>query len=92
MATTTTTTTTESHHDALHDYRASNGNSQTTQTDHLDAPHADGHPRHNDDFVDNLEHMNLGYGEDRNEKSDLEIHAPGNPNVHEHVWHFRRAQ
>lgn len=76
---------TESHHDALNDYRHSNGNSQTTQTEALDATHTDGHVKHHDDFVEAYEHMDVGYGEDRNEKADREIHAPGNPNVHEHM-------
>lgn len=83
--------TTESHSDALKEYRTSNGNSQTTQTtqtDHPDTTHVDERPRRHDDFVEAFEHMNVGYGEDRNEKSDREIHAPGNPNVHEHVCFF----
>ena len=90
MASTTTTTTTATHNDALNDYRTTNGNSQTTQTDHAaTTTHPDGHAKPNDDFIERFEHMNVGYGEDRNEKSDREIHAPGNPNVHEHVWVFR---
>ena len=81
----------ESHAEALHEYRHSNGNSQTTQTtqtealDEMQTEEHHHHNKHHSDFLQAYEHMPVGYGEDRNEKADKEIHTEGNPNVHEHV-------